>query len=299
MSDITFQGLTRDLSRTILSQEQILASVKKHPKANGYVGSLPAEWIKQIPKEQRSSVIPQIYKSFSNAVKSLDLSLAKRKKATQQFKQTLCEYNIITPQTKVKFSNCGGGYFANVFKLQIGEQCFATKVFSENNLKNVKFFGNLFEQNNALYLNANKKSDWTKFYFGNLNDGYMVTQFIKSSDDFPKYKINLENKGLEYIDYSLHNFVRNHNVDYGGIKPLDDYPIQDKIAVRIIKKLNRTPKKQRQNLITQISNDKNDYYYKSKMLGTNYFVSHQKPEPPENMGFWKELLYYLGLHFKN
>ncbi|MCQ2738635.1 MAG: hypothetical protein MJ237_00245 [bacterium] len=293
MQDVSFQGLTADLRKNILTKEEILRSVARHPKSKGFVGTLPNEWIQNIPKEERDTNIPKVLEMFASILKIGEVDSSR--KIAKKIKAGLVKYKAISPDKKVKFTFLGVGGFGGTYKMKVGEKTYVAKLFDKFYEVDCPGFGNLSEQNNALYLNAKENSDWVKFYFGNLNEKnqFMITKYVSIKDKRPKKKINLLKKGLEYVDYSIQNRIRGYNIDYGGFLLLPDFPVNNKPAIRVIKSLLNMSIKEQDKLIENIKNAPQAKDYGKKMAGVQYVLNQRKPELPKNMGFFKELLYYF------
>ncbi len=290
-----FTGLTSNLKRTILNRNEIENALKMYPEANGFVGSLPYDWISMISKEKRGEVTKEFQEGFSEIIDKLNTHLTTRK-ATKKLQQLLTNIGITTPNETIKLKYCGSGDFSTVYKLTVNKQNYALKIFNNDAIKVNNSFGNMLEQNNALYINAKKGTDWSKFYFGNLKDKYMLTDYISWSDKKPSKEIDLSKKGVEYIDYSIENYKNGVNIDYGGIECQPDFPMGDKIAIKTINKLKKLCTEYRLKEIEKIENDKKNLIeYKHKKIGVDYFIKNNQTvdTPPKNMGFFEEMFYYM------
>ena len=292
-SNISFTGLTSSLRKTVYKRQEIVDLVKKYPKSKGFVGNLMPEWIAKIPKEQRGDAVKDIYDQFSLAVKQRQNHFFGQK-PQDTIKNVLCKYKIITPETKVKFSQKGMSDTAELYRLQVGDKSYITKIFSESTFNNFETGGNLIEQNHALYLNAKPNSDWAKFYFGNLKDGYMVTEYISNRRQKPDYILDLGKKGLEYTDKRLYSFIKKKNTNYGGLQVIKGFPINNKNAVREIKKLQNLSAEEQLKKIEEIKNNTALDAKDSKVVAANYmdtFLKNKKNE--RKMNRLEEFLFYL------
>ena len=292
-SDISFTGLTSSLKKTVYKRQEIVDLMKKYPKSKGVVGNLMPEWVEKIPKEQRGDAIKDIYDQFSLAVKQRQNHFF-GPKPQETIKNVLCKYNIITPETKVKFSQKGMSGMDEIYRLQVGEKSYITKVFQDNSLNSLETCGNLIEQNHALYLGAKSNSDWAKFHFGNLKDGYMVTEYIPNRRQQPDYVLDLGKKGLEFTDKRLYGFLKKKNTNYGGLQVINGFPIKNKNAVREINKLQSLSAEEQLKKIEEIKNNKALDAKDSKVVAANYMDTFLKNKQNERkMSPLEELLFYL------
>lgn len=306
MQDITFNGLTSILKGNIYNVATIRKLAHAFPNSGGNVGSVPPEWLKNIPYAERENFINQLYKIFSGIAKlQINSSRLYNKKCSKLLRDFLVESNVISPKERLRFSYSGSGDFAEVVKFNVGNKKYALKVFSPDNEYfldiNYGLWGNKSEQNNALYIGAKENSDWTRFYFGNVLDGYMVTKYIDNATPLPKKKIKLSDKGLEYLDYKMSNIKNNINLDYGGFKRIVDFPVGNKVAMWTIKKLKKLQPCERKSEILKIEKDKKVPNYYDRMLGAKYVKTHVMPQDEEfnsgKHGFWSSLFEaFLGMY---
>lgn len=63
-NNITYTGLTKKLSKSRYSSEEIRSMVLKVNKSNGLVGHIPDQWVKQIPFEKRRDNITSFHKDM-------------------------------------------------------------------------------------------------------------------------------------------------------------------------------------------------------------------------------------------
>ena len=227
----------------------------------------------------------------------------KNKRCSQILKNFFVQHNVIPQNQRLRFSYSGSGDFSEVLKFNVGKKKYALKIFSNDKfLENINsIFGNGAEQNNALYINADEKSDWVKFYFGNIFDKYMITKYINSDNPLPEKIMKLSDKGLQYIDYSMKNIKNNTGLDYGGHEKIEDFPVGNKVAMWTIKKLKALPPEKRIEEIEKIKADKKVPNYYDRMIGIKYLKTHILPKDEkfifEKHGFWHSLINaFLGMY---
>lgn len=298
MSDITFNGLTSTLKGNLYTTPAIKKLAYIFPKSKGAVGSVPSEWISNVPQEIRKNFIKNLYGVFSNIIEIQRTKIFANGKSSKILKNFLIENGVIKETERLRFRYIGSGAFATVMRFNVGKNQYALKIFNKDynfgDIQIFKEFGNGAEQNNALYLNADEKSDWTKFYFGNVLDRYMVTRYVSDNDPLPRKKIKLFKKGLEYIDYDTKNVKNNTGIDYGGFRKLKGFPVGNKVAMWIIGRLMEMPADKRNEEILKIETNKSIPNYYDRIVGVNYVKTHIMPKEKElemqKHGFWYSLI---------
>lgn len=304
MQDITFNGLTSTLKGNLYSSPIIKKMAYAFPNSKGAVGTVPAEWLRNIPKNERKTFILNLYDVFSKISRiQREKVFFINRKCTKLLKSFFVENGVIKPNERLKFSSSGQGAFSYVLKFNVGNKKYAFKNFLKECYLDdiISEYGNCAEQNNAAFLNADEKSDWAKFYFGNVLDGYMVTKYIKLTSPFPSKKIELQRRGLEYLDYHSANSKLNIKFDYGGLRKLDDFPLDNKVACYIIGKIMDLPPNERTAEIEKIIADKKVPNYYDRMLGIEYIKKHEIPKETDGytstkdsvLLFIRKILFFL------
>ena len=292
-TDISFTGLTSSLRKTIYKRKNIEKLITAYPESDGFVGSLIPEWLDKISKEQRQEALREISSKFSEAIGQRNNRIFGQK-TEDTIREVLCKYGIITPETKVKFSSMGVSDMAELYKLQVGEKQYVTKIFPKISGIYTESGGNLVEQNHALYMNAGKKTNWAKFHFGNLKDGYMITDYIKDRKKAAESVIDIGKIGLEYTDKRVYNIARHQNSNYGGLKVIDGYPIGDKTAVKTINDLNRLSADEQAKKIVEIR--QNSSCNLSKLKGADYVEKNlNSKKEGRNLNRLEKILMYILL----
>ena len=113
------------------------------------------------------------------------------------------------------------------------------------------------EINRAMYWREQEGMDTHrgKFFFANIDSGYMVTKYLDEDTRLPKRIVDEDKYGIISTDeikamdkqnyFQEHNFVKNYNFDYGGIQ-VKNYLKNSYHPVRIeVEKLKGLPKEKR------------------------------------------------------
>ncbi len=102
--NIQFNGLTRSLKRNYYeTSKEIFDVFQKYPNADGIAGSLPHSWLKNIvnlPKEEKSNIIKNIYKLFRETFEN-NYTQEQLPRISENFTQTLRKYGIIPQENQI------------------------------------------------------------------------------------------------------------------------------------------------------------------------------------------------------
>jgi hypothetical protein len=269
-SNINFKGLTTSLKkRAFSSEDSIIAEIKKYPNSNGIVGSIPAEWIEKIPKEERKDKIKNLY----TALGEIFLDLRKQgqfaeeniENTSNKINKVLHNSGILAGDQKVKLKKLQPGKFGTGYLLdenfakdeKYGK--YVIKLFhyikSDNN-----FHGNNVEPNRALYWlkNAGKNTQRARLYFADLKNGFMVSQYIGRNAKKPQKKVSTKLLGIFSFDENTSNKIGDYYVDYGGIDVINPLLNNNKIARHINKQIFYTPETRRMDLWNKKYKDSNN-----------------------------------------
>lgn len=240
---VNFKGLNKVLSRKAYENaNEIKNEMIKYSNSNGIVGNLPAEWISRIPKNERATIVKELYADFKRLIKQF-----RRDENDRMFayglNNALHKAGLIGEQEKLTIKyldngNHGSGYH---IKGVFGEE-FMIKIFHLSNQIN-HYHGNYTELNRAAYWkkNAGSKTQMVKFYFGDVDAGYMINKYI--GDKTPEYRqktISEEIYGLKAYDSDTspgQNNIKGYQTDYGGFIINNPVLSQNKTARYVYKKL--------------------------------------------------------------
>lgn len=289
---VSFNGLNRCLSKRLLETSDSFEKLSNCcKKSNGIIGNLPAEWIFNIPKEDRAKAIKQFYSDFGKViVKFAKQSQDQCGKVSSPSKGDLVQYysekmknlsdeaTLIFKKAKIigedhsikieSFSN-NTGSFGEVFKLSGPfKDSYALKNFKTQVLSKEEEF--LFPPN-YLYTNSSageagraafiqkhtgKNSQMVPFFFSDTNSSYMLNKFIDDSVPKPKRNVPLEMFGLDNPDCSRllddgKNKMHGYQIDYGSIALKNRVISQDKELQKIYSKIINKEGKENKEAITK------------------------------------------------
>lgn len=248
---VNFNGLNRTLSKRVYSTaEAIKEESLKNIRSNGIVGNLPSEWIKKIPKKDRETKIKKLYAAFKEAIKDFREN-HDPKETANKLAIALHNANLIGGHDRLTMKYIEKGYYGRVYHLQgISNDKYVIKIFSSTEplddlIENRN--GNYAELNRAAFWqkNAGKNTQRVRFYFGDVDAGYMVNKYICGKT--PNFKKYVPTKMLGLLDNERDhaaNIIKGYNVDWGGLEILPGQEVlaQNKTARYIYKKIYRQPK---------------------------------------------------------
>jgi hypothetical protein len=241
------QRLTDSLSQKIFaSQKDILSLGRKLPRAQGVVGDLPPSWGQKIPHDQSDSSRKDFFLTFKKSLQTIRDICHGKVIASHKLRFILRENAQLDPPTvsdrplllalkragitdtaePIKISFVDEGSYGTVHKFEVNQKAYALKVFKQkvNAFKDTAdIHGNPAEINNAAYIQKNiPNHPFARFYFGDIDSGYMVTDFIDDSPAGPPLpqlsRYDLSPWGIKHRDLDNEDNMKNGRiVDYGGI----------------------------------------------------------------------------------
>ncbi len=223
-----FKGLSKDLGKKLYEDATTISQASyKHPKSQGVAGNLPPSWIQNIPKSERKEKINKLYSDMSripDILRKGEFSDRAAKKASKKLTKALIEASIIDKKTKLELKKLGrgsAGYGYLIEGMPTGEK-FVIKIYHSFDPNNRQTGPNI-EINRAIYWkkNAGSNNQRVKFYFGDIDSGYMVTKFVDENTKPPKKFVNPLLLGIIPRDDGS-NKIAGHHIDYGY---LDKYGI--------------------------------------------------------------------------
>lgn len=272
---INFTGLNRNLSKMAYkSAESIKAEVENFSKSKGIVGNLPSEWVQRIPKENREKVIKELYQDLKTVVKGFNAD--SNTDNIVGLNDALRKAGVIRNDENAELKRLGDGIYGVGYHLKgIFDDKYMIKIFKSKRNYN-DLHGKYAELNRAAYLQkyAGKDTQMVPFYFGDADAGYMVNKYIDKNAPECKKQINTENYGLVSCDVqdngngAGHNIIKGFQIDYGGIKVINESLVKNKSKQSTIKKILAMPVEKQLNSLSQADS-----------TVKNFFVSQLKYMP--------------------
>ncbi len=238
------QAFTNAMSTQIFqTQEEILTLNKQFQKAQGIVGDIPSEWQSERKSDFKASDRNKIFSGLKHVVKRIrevchgevqvypGIGMVMRLEDNDsnflaaKFSKILNRAGIISNNKPINFAFVGEGNNGTVHRFDINGKTYALKIFKQklNSMVRTKdLHGCPIEHNRAAYIQKTPlKVDFSEFFFGDINAGYMVNEYISGtlplSHFKPKHK-KLRALGLYYGDLKPENIKNGKIIDYGGMR---------------------------------------------------------------------------------
>lgn len=283
--------LTEILSKQVLNYDEIIDLLTKYPKANGRIGCLPNEWTNHIPNQNFNNQLKLLQEGFGDIACSLrDNNKSENVEKASLSLNNLCHsIGILPKERKIAIEKFSEGGFWGVGYLikNDANEAFVMKVFYCTREFNDNY-GNLLEANKAQYWshNAGKDNQFPNFYYADLNNGFLIDQYISDFAKPPKKTVNPESIGLKYCDLEGNNNQKfGYIYDYGCLAVNLDDIVRNSNIRRIYTQIYNTPEANRSKLIKSLIEENNNKNYSEDMLSLNEALKFF----PENIDYLLKL----------
>lgn len=241
---VNFTGLNRNLGKLAFNYtKDIKKESEFFSKSQGIVGNLPSEWIEKIPKAERALKIKEFYQSMKTGI-----TLLKNKQPEEALETLNCGFKkagIIPEEQQFHLCKLDSGYFGTAYQMKgVSNDSLVLKVY--NSFPNdSEIHGQYAEVNRAAYWQKaeGKETQIVRFYFGDVDTGYMTTKFIDEDAPAPKKVVLPAVHGLHSDDVTTedgingHNLKNGHQIDWGGLFIKNPRLVRDKKSTSTIKKI--------------------------------------------------------------
>ncbi len=211
--------LTEHLAKRPYSKKHAKAvcTSEAYEKAKGITGEIPESWtekIKDIKNFDKENFCERLGDIFT-----LDRHWADIDVMTDSLRKLFKEHGIISDENQLTTEFIGKGFFGRNFRISIGDG--HDKVVKEfkRTYRYLNNHGNYSEQNLGEHFKkfANRDSEMVPYYYGDTQNGILITKFLSKDMPEPTGKIDLEDLGTAYDDAFARNYVGKWIVDFGGI----------------------------------------------------------------------------------
>lgn len=208
----------------------------------------------------------------------------------QKLKEVFEKYNLTTKKEDVDLEFLGRGDYGSAYRIRgihdnITDDDFIIKVFTVAdkgpNWHRYKSHGNYAEINTAEYWSNTwgENTQRGKFYFGDINKGFLVDNFINMQTPQYQKHINEYNAGLKLTDEELaqcngHNKINGYSIDWGGVRVVNRIKNESKTARAVLKHIKKTERKFRDIEWWKIYNNKTQYDETQKLAGLALAIKH-------------------------
>lgn len=279
-----FTGITHLMRRQIFidGKKDVIEVLKKRGDKNTRVGQLPGFIFERLKKLEASSSLPakefrtqainEIMTTFEEcailirdfkpgALAPIDEAKNRRpKEVVEKLRAVFEKYKLIDEPEKFDLKFLGQGEYKKAFKLdgvqnKNNSETMCFKVFhlvdKTPEWHKYKCHGNFSEINIAMYWkkNVGMYTQRNKFYFGDINHGYLVDRYIEPPIEAPKKLIVEYDNGVKIVDEvkgdTGHNKIAGYSIDEGGSRVVNRIKNQSSTARYVLKKIKRTPEDKR------------------------------------------------------
>lgn len=245
----TFAGLTQKMKHRMFidGKKDILEIMNsRDPSQTSYVGQLPPGIFYRLPSNNKEEAIREIMQAFDKAAVEIrdfkpgignsDTEFSNRRpdQTVENIKKVFEKYKLIEPGEEFDLKFLGRGDYGSAYKIEglydhITHDRYIIKVFTVADKgpewHRFKSHGNYAEINTAEYWMTNMgiNTQRGKFYFGNIEAGYMVDNYIDNNLPQPKKIVDEYKYGAKLTDEELampngHNKINNYSYDWGGVR---------------------------------------------------------------------------------
>lgn len=284
---VSFNGMTQRLKREMLidGKKDILEIMNERGENKStVVGQLPPGIFYKLPKENRPEAIKEIMEVFQDASNEMRPFVAGVKASpteqkyqrpdttVEKMKQVFEKYNLLEPDKEFNLQYLGQGYYGKVYKL---EGLYDPKTNDEYVFKvyktvdkgpdwhAYKSHGNYAEINTAAYWmeNLGRNTQRGRFFFGDIESGFMVCNFIDDKKNKPEKIVNEYTRGAKLTDEELnaifgHNRINGYSIDWGGVRVVNRIKNKNKTANYVLKRISETKPEYRESEWWRIYNNK-------------------------------------------
>jgi len=270
----SFTGVTNKLSKAIYSrpEEALNEYLSKRTDKSSVVGKLPSFITRKLEKEHMQEAIKEILSTFGEVAEEIrnfqyttfqEWQLGRSQSTVNKLRDVLAKYNILSKSDYDNFDLefLGKGGKGKVFKIvglrdkdHFDEDDFVIKVFYTKDLGDCDTYTHhgLFSEVNAAAFwmkNIGFNTNRGKFFFGDIDSGYMVNKFIDEDVRLPRRELDFEKIGFHFTDEdaaSGQNSVRRYFYDWGGCTQNENFVnLKDPVLRRTKNFIMTTPKNNR------------------------------------------------------
>lgn len=239
----SFTGLTNRMGKKIYNGFYNMAELFPREKTkNPICGKLPAfmkNRIKLVTNDYENAT-KEIFDTFAAVCDELrefepsvtstlaEIKNKRQNSTVEKLKNVLQKYKIISKWDDFDLIYLDKGGKGSVWKLEglkytdkTNEDEFVIKVFHTKSIQTNAYHGCYPEINSAMYWMKTLGYDTNrgKFYWGDVNNAYMINKFIDEDVRLPKSFPKPEDYGVKFTDEDsihIHNVCKKYSYDWGG-----------------------------------------------------------------------------------
>lgn len=266
----SFSGLTDRMGKKIYNGFYDMAVLfPKEKTKNPIVGKLPKFMTDKMKfkTDNLQAGIKEVLDTFGEVSNELrdfeptasskiaEITHRRSDSTVKKLEAVLQKYGIIGRFDDFDIQYIDKGGKGSVWKLQglkhikgYDEDEFVIKVFHTKSIQANTYHGCYPEINAANFWMKKLGYDTNrgKFYWGDVNEAYMINKFIDEDVRLPKYVINPYDYGVKFTDEDLvhiHNVCKNYSYDWGGAVVINQVVNSNKFARNLMNKIKDTEEK--------------------------------------------------------
>ena len=224
-SSISFNGLSRNLSKKIYNVDSIQKFATIYPKSQSIVGNLPADWIKSMPKENKSDNIKNLYFELGLLISFKRICSRNNLLFDKLLTKILKKHHAISDTAKLKVKKVDKGAFGQGFKIENSEnnKPLFIKLFYKTSDK-FYMHGSTAEANNKIYIKKHlptkKQMHFSKFHYADIKNKYYIEEYLPEQNRLDPSTIDYKTRknsiieiqkslydiNLGHEDLNIHNY---------------------------------------------------------------------------------------------
>lgn len=267
---VGFTGMSKKLGKNIFidGKKDIVKILEETKPSNTYVGQLPPVLFEALDPKRRPEQIKDIYKTFEEVADSIrdfkpsinapadEYKNRRPKETVDKLKNLFVKHGVLKEDDPFDIVYLGAGEYKKAFKLEgikdkkTGEEL-SLKVFhlvdKSPEWHKYKTHGNYAEINTSIYWKKQQGMDTqrSKFYWGNIDNGYFVDKFVDKNVKPPKKIVDEYDYGLKVTDEVKeafgHNKLFGYSIDAGGVRVVNRVKNNSKLARYVLDEVKSQP----------------------------------------------------------
>lgn len=271
----SFTGLSKRLGHHIFidGKKDICRVLEEKNPKNTYVGELPPVIFDALSPEKREGAIKEIYKTFDEVADEIrefrpsinaprdEYNNRRPKSSVDKLKNLFVKHGVLKEDDPFDIVYLGAGEYKKAYKLEgvkdkkTGEEL-GLKIFhlvdKTPEWHKYKTHGNYAEINTSMYWKKQHgmETQRSKFYWGDINNGYFVDKYVDEKVKPPKVMINEYDDGIKLTDEVKddfgHNKLYGYSIDPGGVRVVNRVKNQSRIAKYVLERVKTKPFEERE-----------------------------------------------------
>lgn len=215
INSLEFRGITGILSKKVLSHKTIDELTDLFPNSEAKVGSIPGDWVREIPREERSQKIQDIYHGLNDTHGCL--MAGETKEAGHVLSNSLTQAGVSVNEP-ASFERLDRGDMGTAYKLELRNKKYVFKAFDDTIRHYENEHGPLIEANNGMIVRKRYGNCQLPYvYLADLRDGWILSKY-REPETKPAKVIDFKKEGISHNDsIGANRLPSGHITDLGGM----------------------------------------------------------------------------------